>query len=153
VKKLPLAEAIYHNEMAYLLRTMGTYGIERRGKTYRLSGISVELRDFFSRRTNTIKQRQKEVEKKLGRPLTAEEADQLGAMTRLGKTDLVDGELHDCYMARLTPKWKVELQRLQNRPSHVCDAAKAVTYAVFGNSSVPGRVCSSMTTSRSLVPW
>ena len=130
VKKLPLAEAVYHNEMARLLRTTGGYGIERRGKTYKLSGISDELRDAFSRRTQTIKQRQKELEKKLGRTLTAEEADQLGAKTRLGKTDMEGSELHDGYLARLTPRWKTELQRLKGRPSHVCDAAKAVTYAI-----------------------
>jgi conjugative relaxase-like TrwC/TraI family protein len=129
VRKLPLAEALYHNEMACLLRTAGNYGIERRGKTYRLVGISDELRDSFSRRTQTINQRRKEAEKKLGRPLTAEEADQLGAKTRLGKTDMNDAELHDCYLARLTPKWKAELQRLKGRPSHICDAAAAVKYA------------------------
>jgi conjugative relaxase-like TrwC/TraI family protein len=129
VKKLPLAEAIYHNEMARLLRAAGNYGIERRGKTYKLAGLSDELRDFFSRRTQTITQRRKEAEKKLGRPLTAEEADQLGAKTRLGKTDMKDGELHGCYLARLTPKWKAEMQKLKGRPSHACDAAAAVKYA------------------------
>ncbi|HLJ92762.1 MAG TPA: MobF family relaxase [Gemmataceae bacterium] len=130
VKKLPLAEAIYHNEMARLLQTVGGYGIRREGKAYGIVGISKELRERFSRRTTKIKRRQKELEEQYGVELTAEAASKLGATTRLGKTKMVEGELHDYWLGKLSLKEKVELQRLKGRPSHVCDAATAVGFAI-----------------------
>ncbi len=130
VEKLPLYEAAYHNRMAFLLRTVAGYGIERRGKAYRIVGLSNELRDLFSRRTKTIKQRQKEKEEQLGRALTAAEADQLGAKTRLGKTDMIEGEMYDYWLGKLTAAQKRELATMKGKPSSPCSVAEAVRYAM-----------------------
>jgi conjugative relaxase-like TrwC/TraI family protein len=128
-RNLPLYEAAYHSRMACLLRAEG-YGIAGRGKSYQLTGFSDELRDLFSRRTRTIKQRQQEREEKLGRALTAEEADQLGAKTRLGKTDLAQDELRGHWLGKLTDGQKRQLASLKGQPSAPCGVAEAVGYAI-----------------------
>lgn len=141
IKKLPLYEAVYHNRMAYLLRTAGGYATERRGKAYRLAGISDELRDKFSRRSSTINRLRQQIEDENGMAMSAEAAGELGAKTRLGKTKLAAADLHSGWLAKLTRKERHDLAALKGRETAECGIATAVAYAIehvfHRNSVVP----------------
>jgi conjugative relaxase-like TrwC/TraI family protein len=141
VRKLPYYEAVYHNRMAWLLRTEGGYGIQRDGKAYGIVGVSKELKSMFSRRTATIMREKKKIEEKLGIEMSPEAAGQLGAKTRLGKTDLTQADLHAVWVGKLSDDQRRQLAGLKGQASEGPTAEQAVRYAVghefYRHSVVP----------------
>ncbi len=141
VNKLPFYESVYHNRMATLLRTEGGYGIERDGKAYGIVGVSDDLKTMFSRRSETIKRERKKIEEKYGITMTPEAAAELGAKTRLGKTDMTEADLHGVWLDKLAANQRRQLAGLKGQASEGTDAEAAVRFAVehefYRHSVVP----------------
>lgn len=120
----PFYEAVYHNRLAANLKTLG-YGIERKGKAFEIAGVSRELIEKFSRRTQYIEK----VAGKLGIEKPESKA-KLGATTRLGKAKELADDLNGYYVSRLTAQEKQQLATLEGRPSRETTPEAAVGYAL-----------------------
>ena len=123
-KDAPYYEAIYHNRLASNVKDLG-YGIERRGKSFEIAGISQELRDKFSRRKQYIDM----VAKKLG-ITNPESRAKLGATTRLQKSKELADDLQPYYASRLTPQEKQQLASLEGKLSRATTTEAAVAFAI-----------------------
>ena len=120
----PFYEAAYHNRLAANLKGLG-YGIRRKGKVFEIEGVSDELVQKFSRRTQYIEA----VAAKLG--ITKPESkSKLGATTRLGKAKELADDLNGYYVSRLTAEERQQLGGLIGMPSHQLGDEAAVRYAI-----------------------
>ncbi len=100
-------QAAFHARLSNGLRELG-YEIEPVGGAFELGGISRSLIEKFSRRSEVVKTKEKE----LG-DLTAKERDGLAALTREKKAkDLSKTELHALWWERLSPEDTNELNAL-----------------------------------------
>ncbi|QEG30217.1 Multifunctional conjugation protein TraI [Gemmata obscuriglobus] len=123
-KDAPYYEAIYANRLAANVKDLG-YGIERRGKSFEITGISQELRDKFSRRKQYIDM----VAKKLG-ITNPESRAKLGATTRLQKSKELADDLQPYYSSRLAPQEKQQLASLEGKLSRATTTEAAVAFAI-----------------------
>lgn len=121
---LPYYEAAYHNRLAANLKALG-YGIERKGKTFEVAGVSEDLTRKFSRRTAYIEK----VADKLG-IVKPESKAKLGATTRLGKAKETADDLNGYYVSRLTDAEKQGLAGLQGWAGFEGNAKDAVEFAI-----------------------
>ncbi len=121
---LPYYEAAYHNRLASNLKDLG-YGIERKGKSFEVAGVSEDLVRKFSRRTAYIEK----VADKLG-IVKPESKAKLGATTRLGKAKETADDLNGYYVSRLTDAEKRDLTRLTGWAGYEGDSQEAVEFAI-----------------------
>jgi conjugative relaxase-like TrwC/TraI family protein len=122
-------EAIYHNRLARNLQNLG-YGIRRKGKAFEIAGISDELIEKFSRRTTTIEEARKQLEKKYGTALSPEAKAKIGAATRLKKVSLRENDLTRYWVSRLTKNEKRQIATLIGRESYTSSHEKAAEFAI-----------------------
>jgi conjugative relaxase-like TrwC/TraI family protein len=141
----PYFEAVFHSRLAHKLSDLGL-PIERTTKGWEIAGISKPLSRKFSRRTNQIEEKARE----LGIDDAAAK-DELGAKTREHKQkNLTFGELQEAWRGRMTPAERNVLATLArklgggSRPGDGNAAQRAVTFAIdheFERKSVvPERV-------------
>jgi conjugative relaxase-like TrwC/TraI family protein len=104
-------QAAFHSRLAGKLNDLG-YGIEREGKSFRLSGMDATLTDKFSRRAQLIE------EEALKRGIIdAKQKAGLGRKTRNAKNaDLTIGELRAEWNKRLTDGDKLALKPGASQP-------------------------------------
>ena len=117
-------EAMYHNRLAANLKGLG-YGVVRKGKGFELAGITQEMIDKFSRRSQTIDK----VAKELG--ITGAEAKhKLAATTRLNKSEGIHHDLPRYWDAKLTDAERQQILNLKGQQSYEGDLEKSVAYAI-----------------------
>ncbi len=136
----PYFEAAFHSHLAGKLAELGL-PIERTKKGWELEGINRDLIAKFSRRTELIEEKARE----MGID-DAEAKSELGAKTRERKaTSLTFAELQDTWLARMDDEERAALHRLEQKlggdaePVDANASARAIEYAkshVFERKSV-----------------
>ncbi|MBX9653869.1 relaxase domain-containing protein [bacterium] len=127
----PYYEALFHSRLAHKLSDLGL-PIERTKQGWELAGIEKPLRDKFSRRTQQIEEKAREM------GIESDKAkDELGAKTREHKQkDLTFSELQEIWQERMTPAEKKAIAALAKKiggdpePRDSNASARAIEHAV-----------------------
>lgn len=125
--------AIFMSHLADEVQRLTGYTIERTENNFEITGVSRELIEKFSRRTQQIEDKASEIIAS-GGTLTAKQKGELGAKTRSDKADLPMNELEKIWQSRLTPAEAAELDGVakhnvtSTRPN--IGATQGVDYAV-----------------------
>jgi conjugative relaxase-like TrwC/TraI family protein len=123
----PYFEAAFHARFAKQLNPLG-YCIERTAKGWEIAGVPQRVMDEFSKRTEQVEQKAKE----LG-AMTAKERDGLAAMTRERKRkDIGKAELHELWDKRISADERATIQNVRNVVSAAPKVSemKAMDFAV-----------------------
>jgi len=128
-RQAPYFQAAFHARLMHRLRGLG-YDIEQSRRGWEVAGVSRELIEKFSRRTNQIEAMARE--KGIHDPKAL---DALGASTRQGKRHgMTHDELLAAWAARLTDEEKVQLSKVrfqenEKKPHMPISVAQAFDYA------------------------
>lgn len=122
----PYFEAAFHARFARQLSDIG-YHIERTAKGWELAGIPKRVLDEFSRRTEQVEQKARE----LG-ITSAKEKEGLAALTRERKQkDLSKADLREMWGKRVSPEEQAEIGKSRSHPAtERVSEMKAVDFAV-----------------------
>lgn len=128
-RDMPMHEAAFYARLAWRLREIG-YDVQRRGKQWDVAGISRDITQRYSRRTQSIE----ELARKLG-ITSPERKSELGARSRAKKDkNFTPGELHQEWISRLSEAERRAIGELgqkqtQSRASREHAAVKSVEHA------------------------
>jgi conjugative relaxase-like TrwC/TraI family protein len=123
----PYYEAVFHARFSKQLNELG-YRIERTAKGWEIAGVPQRVLDEFSRRTEQVEQKAKE----LGLT-SAKQKDGLAALTRERKQkELTKPELRRTWEARISSDGRAVIQNVRNEKVAVprVSAMKAMDYAM-----------------------
>lgn len=137
----------YYNQMfmshlADEVQSLTGYTVERTANNFEITGVSREIIEKYSRRTQQIEAKANEIIAKTG-SISADHKDELGAKTRDDKADVPMDQLQSIWQSRLTPAEAADLdavakhQVTSTQPNMT--AAEGVDYAIknqFADHSV-----------------